>query len=321
MGAGGKVNAVFGIATMIISIPTGVKVFNWLFTLFRGRIVYGTPLLWLVGFLITFTLGGMTGVMLSVPAADFQFHNSAFLVAHFHNTIIGGVVFGYFAGFVYWFPKVMGFRLSEILGKLAFGHWIVGFFVTFMPMYLLGLMGMTRRTSQYDAETGWQPLLIVSFVGALIIGGGIFFQIAQIAWSWWKRDELRDTTGDPWDGRTLEWSIPSPPPPYNFAHIPQVRDRDDFWSIKNDPSHPARERKPYADIHMPRNSGMGFMIASAAFVMGFALVWHMGWLALLSIAAMVVLTMVRSADTDKDMVIPAAEVERIENEDRKGAQA
>lgn len=321
MGAGGKVNAVFGIATMIISIPTGVKVFNWLFTLFRGRIVYGTPLLWLVGFLITFTLGGMTGVMLSVPAADFQFHNSAFLVAHFHNTIIGGVVFGYFAGFVYWFPKVMGFRLSEPLGKLAFGHWIVGFFVTFMPMYLLGLMGMTRRTSQYDAETGWQPLLIVSFVGALIIGGGIFFQIAQIAWSWWKRDELRDDTGDPWDGRTLEWSIPSPPPPYNFAHIPQVRDRDDFWSIKNDPSHPARERKPYADIPMPRNSGMGFLIASAAFVMGFALVWHMGWLALLSVAAMVVLTMVRSADPDKDMVIPAAEVERIEHEHRKGAQA
>ncbi len=321
MGAGGKVNAVFGIATMIISIPTGVKVFNWLFTLFRGRIRYATPLLWLVGFLITFTVGGMTGVMLSVPAADFQFHNSAFLVAHFHNTIIGGVVFGYFAGFVYWFPKVIGFRLHEGLGKLAFGHWITGFFVTFMPMYVLGLMGMTRRTSHYETATGWQPFLIVSFVGSLLIGAGVAFQLAQIAWSWWKRSELRDATGDPWDGRTLEWSIPSPPPSYNFAHIPEVRDRDDFWASKNDPSHPANVIRPYADIHMPRNSGYGFAIASVSFVLGFALVWHIGWLAIGSLLAIVALVLARSADTDTETVIPAAEVERVERALREGAKA
>lgn len=319
MGAGGKVNAVFGIATMIISIPTGVKIFNWLFTLFQGRIKYATPLLWLVGFLITFTLGGMTGVMLSVPAADFQFHNSAFLVAHFHNTIIGGVVFGYFAGFVYWFPKVMGFKLFEPLGKLAFGHWVVGFFVTFMPMYILGLMGMTRRTSQYDADTGWQPLLIISFIGALIIGGGIFFQIAQIAYSWWKRKELRDTTGDPWNGRTLEWSLPSPPPSYNFAHIPQVVARDDFWQQKNDPSHPAHTNKPYTDIHMPKSTGYGFLIAQGAFVMGFALIWHIDWLAIVAILGMIGLAIARSADQNTETILPAAEVARIEAECRQGA--
>lgn len=231
------------------------------------------------------------------------------------------MVFGYFAGVAYWFPKVMGFRLHEGLGKLAFGHWITGFFVTFMPMYALGLMGMTRRTSQYDAETGWQPLLIISFVGALIMGGGLFLQVVQIGWSWWKRDELRDGTGDPWEGRTLEWSLPSPPPPYNFAHIPTVRDRDDYWESKRDPSHPARVPRPYVDIHMPSNSGYGFLIAHAAFVMGFALVWHIHWLALVSIAGIVGMMLARSARTDHGTVIPAAEVERIENELKKGISA
>jgi len=319
MGAGGNVNAVFGIATMIISIPTGVKVFNWLFTLFRGRLIFRTPLLWLIGFLITFTIGGMTGVMLSVPPSDFQFHNSMFLIAHFHNTIIGGVVFGYFAGIIYWFPKIMGFKLSEFLGKVAFGHWIVGFFVAFTPLYIVGLMGMTRRISHYESSTGWQPFLIVSFLGALIIGGGVAFQLLQIAFSFWKRKALRDKTGDPWNGRTLEWSIPSPPPFYNFAHIPTVIARDDFWEQKHNPEHPAHTKKPYEDIHMPRSSGLGFMIAVAAFALGFAMVWHIIWLAVLSFVAALVLIFVRSIDEHTEMTIPASEVERIEIELRKDA--
>jgi len=317
MGAGGNVNAVFGIATMVIAVPTGVKVFNWLFTLFRGRLDFKSPLLWLVGFLMTFTMGGMTGVMMSVPPADFQFHNSMFLVAHFHNTIIGGVVFGYFAGFVYWFPKIMGFRLQEFLGKLAFSHWIIGFFLAFTPLYIVGLMGMTRRISHYD-NPAWQPLLMVSLFGALVIGGGIFFQVAQIAYSVWKRKSLRDTTGDPWDGRTLEWSIPSPPPVYNFAHIPQVIARDDFWERKHNPDHPMNKPQPYEDILMPKNSGLGFLIAGACFALGFALVWHIYWLALLGGLGMLVLVFVRSFTEHTEYVIPAQEVARIESSLRSG---
>ncbi|MBF0312546.1 MAG: cytochrome o ubiquinol oxidase subunit I [Oligoflexia bacterium] len=320
MGAGGNVNAVFGITTMIISVPTGVKIFNWLFTLFRGRLIFKTPLLWLVGFLLTFTLGGMTGVMLSVPAADFQFHNSMFLVAHFHNTIIGGVVFGYFAGFIYWFPKVMGFKLDERLGKAAFAHWIVGFFVTFTPLYILGLMGMTRRLSHYDASTGWQSLLVVSLVGALIIGGGVACQLVQIAYSFWKRKELVDHTGDPWNGRTLEWSLPSPPPFYNFARIPTVTSRDDFWEQKNNPDHPGHKKIVYEDIHMPKNSGLGFMISVAVFVCGFGLVWHITWLIGLGLLALFMFIFMRSFDEHTDYYVPAEEVLRIENQllKRKG---
>lgn len=320
MGAGGNVNAVFGIATMIIAIPTGVKVFNWLFTLFRGRIVFKTPLLWLIGFILTFTIGGMTGVMLSVPPADFQYHNSMFLVAHFHNTIIGGVVFGYFAGFIYWFPKVMGFKLDERLGKIAFAHWIIGFIVAFTPLYIVGLMGMTRRISQYDSATGWQPLLIVSLFGAMIIGGGITFQLLQIGYSFWKRKELADTNGDPWNGRTLEWSLPSPPPFYNFARIPTVTSRDDYWERKNNPSHPENQKIVYEDIHMPKNSGLGFMIAFAAFLLGFGFVWHITWLIVASFLAILALVFVRSFDQDTEYYVPAKEVERIENELRKGGR-
>jgi cytochrome o ubiquinol oxidase subunit 1 len=312
MGAGGNVNAVFGIATMIISIPTGVKIFNWLFTLFRGRIIFGTPVFWLLGFLLTFTLGGMTGVMLSVPAADFQFHNSMFLIAHFHNTIIGGVVFGYFAGFVYWFPKVMGFKLYEPLGKIAFAHWIVGFFVTFVPLYIVGLMGMTRRISHYDAASGWQPLLIVSMFGVMIIGGGVAFQLLQIAYSVWKRKELADTTGDPWNGRTLEWSIPSPAPFYNFAVIPQVSTRDAFWEQKQQRALRTPDAPVYHDIHMPRNSAIGFMIAMCAGLVGFSMVWHIAWLAALGFLGVLGLIFVRSFDEDTEYYVPAAEVARIE---------
>src|SRR3990167_5933747 len=232
MGAGGNVNAFFGIATMIIAIPTGVKIFNWLFTMYRGRVTFTTPMLWTIAFMTTFVIGGMTGVMMAVPVIDFQTHNSLFLVAHFHNAIIGGVLFGYLAGFSYWFPKAFGFKLNETLGKCAFWCWIVGFYTAFMPLYALGLMGMTRRLSHYDAATGWHPYLVVAAVGASIIAIGFIFQVVQLVVSFINREQYRDNTGDSWDGRTLEWSIPSPAPFYNFAVIPKVYSRDAFWEAK-----------------------------------------------------------------------------------------
>ena len=316
MGAGGTVNAFFGIATMIISIPTGVKVFNWLFTMYRGRIVFATPMMWTIGFLITFTIGGMTGVLMSVPAADFQLHNSLFLIAHFHNTIIGGVVFGYFAGFVYWFPKVMGFKLNETLGKCAFWCWIVGFFVAFMPLYVLGFMGMTRRLNHYDAASGWQPLLIVAAVGTLIVAFGIMFQLLQIAVSVIKRKEYRDVTGDPWNGRTLEWSIPSPPPFYNFAIIPEVHDRDAFMFSKIEKlNHKDKVEQPhYVDIHMPRSSAIPIIIAGFSFVFGFGIIWHIMWLVALGLLGMAASLIARSFDYNIDYYVKADEVRQIEAE-------
>ena len=232
MGAGANVNAFFGIMTMLIAIPTGVKVFNWLFTMYRGRVHFTSPMLWFMGFVITFTIGGMDGVLMSIPAVDFQVHNSLFLIAHFHSVIIGGVVFGFFAGLTYWFPKVMGFSLNERLGKYAFWCWLIGFLLAFMPLYILGLMGATRRLDHYDASMGWQPLFIVAAVGVAIIMIGIGIQVLQVLVSIKQRKENRDLSGDHWGGRTLEWSIPSPPPLYNFAITPKVDTRDPFWVAK-----------------------------------------------------------------------------------------
>ncbi|MFZ2832041.1 MAG: cytochrome o ubiquinol oxidase subunit I [Minisyncoccia bacterium] len=311
MGAGANVNAFFGIMTMIIAIPTGVKVFNWLFTMFRGRIVFASPMLWTIGFIITFTIGGMTGVLLSVPGADFQLHNSLFLIAHFHNTIIGGVVFGYFAGITYWFPKFFGFKLNERLGKAAFWHWFVGFFVTFVPLYMAGLMGMTRRLSHIDAGTGWEPLLYVSMAGAVIIGIGVVLQILQFAVSFKNRRKNRDTTGDPWDARTLEWSTSSPPPFYNFAIIPTVHGRHPLWDMKHGIG--TKTGKPhYEDIHMPKNTGIGFALAGASFILGFSLIWHIWWLAIGGLVAIIALIIARSFDYEIEYVVPANDVARIE---------
>src|SRR6202789_566092 len=207
MGAGGDVNGFFGIMSMIIAIPTGVKLFNWLFTMYGGRVHFASPMLWAIGFMVTFALGGMTGVLLAVPPADFLLHNSLFLVAHFHNVIIGGVLFGAFAGYNYWFPKAFGFRLHEGLGKAAFWCWIVGFYLAFMPLYIVGLMGMTRRMQQYDVPD-WHPWLLVAELGAITILAGIILQIAQLVVSIRQREALRDETGDPWNGRSLEWATP-----------------------------------------------------------------------------------------------------------------
>lgn len=309
MGAGADVNAFFGIATMIISIPTGVKVFNWLFTMYEGRIHFTTPILWTIGFLLTFVIGGMTGVLMSVPAVDFQLHNSVFLIAHFHNVIIGGVLFGYFAGLTYWFPKVFGFKLNETLGKCAFWCWIVGFFMAFMPLYILGLMGMTRRLSHY-ADVSWQPYLIFAGAGAIVILFGILFQIAQLVISIKNRQLYKDTTGDPWDGRTLEWTIPSPAPFYNFAITPTVEHRDDFWEAKQ--AGKVNQNVSYTDIHMPKNTSIGFIIAMFGGVFCFAMTWHMPILIAVGIIGMVAATIVRTFDTDVDYYVPAAEVAKIE---------
>jgi cytochrome o ubiquinol oxidase subunit 1 len=309
MGAGANVNAFFGIMTMIIAIPTGVKIFNWLFTMFRGRITFASPMLWMMGFIFTFTLGGMTGVMLSVPGIDFQVHNSLFLVAHFHNTIIGGVVFGYFAGLVYWFPKFFGFRLNEKFGKLAFWHWIIGFFVTFTPLYILGFMGMTRRL-QHISDPEWRPLLIIAAIGTAIIFVGVVMQAIQLIVSIKDRKKLKDTTGDPWDGRTLEWSTTSPPPFYNFAILPEVNGRHAFWDMKYGDAE--KISKVYKDIHMPKNTPLGFYIAIASFFFGFGLVWHIFWLSIIAIISIVALVVSRSFDTETSYIITKEELLRLE---------
>lgn len=313
MGAGANVNAFFGIATMIISIPTGLKIFNWLFTMYGGRVQFTAPIIWTIGFLVTFSIGGMTGVLLAVPGANFVLHNSLFLIAHFHNVIIGSVVFGYLAGFAYWFPKAFGFKLNDKIGKASSLCWIVGFFVAFMPLYVLGFMGMTRRLSNYD-NPEWQPLLIVAFFGMLIIAAGIALQFVQLYVSVRNKKKNLDVTGDPWDGRTLEWSTSSPPPFYNFAIIPDVThySRDAFWDMKESG---ALDKQPikYQDIHMPKNTAVGVWLGIFSLVFGFALIWHIWWLAIVGLAALVVTLIARSFDNDIDYYVPAAEVERIEN--------
>jgi cytochrome o ubiquinol oxidase subunit 1 len=317
MGAGADVNAVFGIASAIIAVPTGVKIFNWLFTMYGGRLVYSQSLLWSIGFMVTFVIGGMTGVLLAVPPADFVLHNSLFLVAHFHNVIIGGVLFGAFAGYTFWFPKAFGFRLHEGLGKAAFWCWIIGFYVAFMPLYVLGLMGMTRRMQHYDVPA-WHPWLVVAACGAVIILAGIILQIAQLVVSIRRREELRDNTGDPWNGRSLEWATSSPPPAFNFAVLPRVEGRDAYWDMKRR-AHQQTKPEPepgYMDIEMPRNSATGFVCAFFATVMGFALIWHIWWLAIAA-AVGAYATFVAFAWRDRtEYVIPAEEVARIDRANR-----
>src|SRR5499427_4803682 len=277
MGAGGDVNAIFGIATMVIAVPTGVKIYNWLFTMYGGRIRFATPMLWAMGFMVTFIIGGLTGVLVAVPPADFLLHNSLFLVAHFHNVIIGGVLFGAFAGYTYWFPKAFGFRLHEGLGKAAFWFWLVGFYVTFMPLYAVGFLGMTRRMQHFDIAA-WRPWLMIASIGAGLILAGIICQVAQLVVSIRHREALRDLTGDPWDGRSLEWATASPPPVFNFAVMPNVTGEDAYWSIKRRAREEGKREPEYKPIEMPRNSPTGFVCAFFATIMGFAMIWHIWWM-------------------------------------------
>lgn len=308
MGAGADVNTFFGIMTMIIAIPTGVKVFNWIFTMYRGQVRFTTPMLWFMGFVVTFTIGGLTGVMMSVPAADFQFHNSLFLVAHFHNMIIGGVLFGAFAGFTYWFPKFTGFMLNERIGKWAFWAWLVGFIMAFAPLYILGFMGAVRRLDHYDPSLGWQGLFIVAGVGVAIIGLGVALQILQIVVSILQRNKNR-VGPDPWDARTLEWSTHTPPPEYNFAVIPTVTTRDAFWDMKQ---HPSKEAPVYTDIWVPKNSSVGVLLGALSLAFGIAAVWHVWWLLVLSLVAAIVVLIVALTNDDTERRIPAEEVAREE---------
>src|ERR1700722_5741893 len=308
MGSGADVNAFFGITTMVIAIPTGVKIFNWLFTIYKGRLQFSSPVLWTIGFMITFTVGGMTGVLLGVRGADFVLHNSLFLIAHFHNAIIGGVVFGYLAGFTYWFPKAFGFKLNETLGKCAFWCWFVGFWTAFMPLYVLGFMGATRRMNHYDTP-GWQPYMVVALIGALIILAGVLFQVAQVVVSVVKRNSpaYKDVTGDPWNGRTLEWATSSPPPIYNFAVLPVVHDLDAFAHMK-ERGRTRHAVEDYRDIHMPRNTSAGLVIGLFSLAIGFALVWHIWWLAIAGLLGVVVTLIMRSYDDDIDYTISAETV-------------
>jgi cytochrome o ubiquinol oxidase subunit 1 len=312
MGAGPNVNAIFGIASMVIAVPTGVKIYNWLFTMYGGRIRFATPMLWSIGFMVTFIIGGLTGVLVAVPPADFLLHNSMFLVAHFHNVIIGGVLFGAFAGLTYWFPKAFGFRLHEGLGKAAFWFAFIGFYLTFMPLYAAGMLGMTRRMQHYDVAA-WRPWMIIAAVGVVVLAIGIVLQVLQLVVSVRRREELRDRTGDPWDGRSLEWATASPPPAFNFAFEPDVQGLDDYWGRKAQ-AHKQQFEQPrdYHDIEMPRNSPTGFVCAFFATVMGFALIWHIWWMVILGgVGAFATFVVFAWRDTD-EYVIPAAEVARID---------
>ena len=309
MGAGADVNAIFGIMSAIIAVPTGAKVFNWLFTLFRGRIVFTTPVMFLIGFMVTFVIGGLTGVLMAVPPVNFELHNSAFLVAHFHNVIIGGVIYGALAGYNYWFPKAFGFTLDERWGKASFWCWLVGFYLAFFPLYQLGLMGMTRRL-HHIPDPSWQPLLLVAEFGAVVIFAGILCQVAQLYVSIRTREQRLDLTGDPWNGRTLEWSTSSPPPAYNFAVLPRVETIDAFWQMKRRGLPPVEP--VYEPIEMPRNSPIGFVTAFFAVVTGFALIWHIWWIVILGLLAAAVGVLVFGWSENREREIPANEIARME---------
>ncbi len=310
MGSGASVNAFFGITTMIISIPTGAKMFNWLFTMYRGRIRYEVPMLWTVGFMVTFVIGGMTGVMLAIPPADFVLHNSLFLIAHFHNVIIGGVLFGLMAGVVYWFPKAFGYKLDPFWGKMSFWFWQIGFFFAFMPLYVLGLMGVTRRVSQFE-DPSLQIWFIIAAFGAALIALGIASFVIQLVVSFLRRDQLRCDSGDPWNGRTLEWSTSSPPPDYNFAFTPVVYDHDGWYDMKSRGYE--RPLDGFKPIHMPKNTGTGVILAGISIVLAFALIWYIWWLAAVSFVAIIAVSIAHTFNYDRDFFIPAETVTATED--------
>lgn len=311
MGSGAKVNAFFGIMTMVIAIPTGVKVFNWLFTMYRGRIRFTSPMLWFMGFVVTFTIGGLTGVLMAVPGIDYQVHNSLFLVAHFHNMIIGGVLFGVFAGFTYWFPKFTGFVLHEKLGKAAFWAWLTGFLLAFLPLYALGLMGAVRRLDTYDPSLGWQELFIVAGVGIMVIMLGVGLQVLQIIVSLVQRKK-HAAGPDPWDGRTLEWATPTPVPEYNFAYLPEVKERDEWWRMKEANIAAYNPKRSYEAIEVPKNTPIGMYVGGAAFMLGFAIIWHIWWLAFIAVVAIILLVIYRTLQENTERIISAKEVASIE---------
>jgi cytochrome o ubiquinol oxidase subunit 1 len=318
MGAGADVNAVFGIASMLIGIPTGVKIYNWLFTMYGGRVRFNVPVYYLLGFMLTFTIGGLTGVLLAIPPVDFVVHNSLFLVAHFHNVIIPGVVFAILAGYTYWFPKAFGFTLDERLGKAVFWCWFIGFNLAFMPSYLLGFWGGTRRM-QHISDPSWKPWLGVELIGAFVIALGVVLMVWQLFYSIRTREQRRDLTGDPWDGRTLEWLTLSPPPHYNFAVLPDVHGEEAYWhrkqrAIERDELIPEPNYQP---IEMPLNTPTGVIVAFFASVCGFALIWYIWWLAIVGLIGAFAVFVWYAWRDEHEHVIPIEEVRHNARERRR----
>jgi cytochrome o ubiquinol oxidase subunit 1 len=318
MGSGASVNSFFGITTMIISIPTGAKIFNWLFTMYKGRIRFELPMMWTIAFMITFVIGGMTGVLLAVPPADFVLHNSLFLIAHFHNVIIGGVLFGMFAGINYWFPKAFGFKLDKTWGTISFWFWVIGFYVAFMPLYVLGLMGVTRRLRHFE-DPSLQIWFIIAAIGVAMIAVGIAAFLIQFYVSFRNRESLRDFTGDSWNGRSLEWATASPPPAYNFAFTPVVRDLDAWYDMKSNGAD--RPVSGFRDIHMPRNTGAGIILAGLSMVVGLAMIWYIWWLAILAFVGLLAVAIGHTFNYDRDYYITAEEVTRVEDEHTRQLEA
>jgi cytochrome o ubiquinol oxidase subunit I len=311
MGASSDVNAFFGRMAPLIAVPTGVTIFDWLFTMYRGRVQFSVPMLFTLGFIVTFVIGGMTGVLLAVAPVDYLMHNTTFLVAHFHNMMIPGALFGYFAGYQYWFPKAFGFRLEEKWGRRAFWAWIVGFYLAFMPLYILGFMGMPERLERYYVAS-WQPYLIVAEFGALLILCGITFLTIQLAVSIRDRAALAVSTGDPWNGRTLEWATASPPAAYNFAVVPQVHGIDAWWAIKQAGTAAHRPAR-FHDIILPDDSSAGVALGATSFVFAFAMIWQIWWLVAVGGLGMFAALLSQTFRDHAEYRIPASEVEAIES--------
>ncbi|HUZ31030.1 MAG TPA: cbb3-type cytochrome c oxidase subunit I [Xanthobacteraceae bacterium] len=311
MGGGTDVNAFFGRMAPLIAVPTGVTIFDWLLTMYRGRVQFSVPMLFTVGFIVTFIIGGMTGVLLTLAPGGRPMHDTTFLVAHFHNMMIPGALFGYLAGYQYWFPKAFGFRLEGKWGRRAFWAWIVGFYLAFVPLYILGFMGMPQRLESYDVA-GWQPFLIVAEFGALFILCGVTFLAVQLAVSIRDRAALADSTGDPWNGRTLEWATASPPAAYNFAAVPHVHGIDAWWDMKQAGT-AGRAPVRFYDIIMPDDSSAGVALGAMSFVFAFAMVWQIWWLAAIGGLGVFAAVLTRTFRDHAEHRIPASQVEAIEN--------
>jgi cytochrome o ubiquinol oxidase subunit I len=307
LGTRSDVNAFFGRVAPLMALPTAVMIFNWLSTMYRGRVQFSVPVLFTLGFIVTFVIGGMTGVLLAL-APDVM-HDTTFLVAHFHNMMIPGALFGYFAAYQYWFPKAFGFRLEEKWGRRAFWAWMVGFYLAFMPLYVLGFIGMPQHLEGYYVA-GWQPYLIVAEFGALSIACGITFLAIQLAISIRHRAALAVSTGDPWNGRTLEWATDSPPVAYNFAIVPHVKSIDAWWAIKHGAANRAAR---FHDIVMPGGSSTGVLLGGMSFVFGFAMVWQIWWLAAVAGLGIFAAMLSHASRGHAEYWIPASEVEAIEN--------
>jgi cytochrome o ubiquinol oxidase subunit 1 len=283
-----------------------VKIYDWMLTMFRGRVRFTVPMVYSIGFILLFVLGGMSGILLANPTVDYQVHNTVFLVAHFHNVAVPGVLFGMIAAYHFWFPKAFGFRLNERWGIFSALCWIFGFMLAFFPLYALGIMGLPRRTVAYT-EPSYVPLEWAAFLGALLILAALAGLLVQLWVSIKHRDENRVFAGDPWDGRSLEWSMSAPPPEYNFAVIPVVRGRDAFTMAKEEGT-AFQPRDAYADIELPKNSAMGPMIAAIGFALAFGLVWHIWWMVVLFFVAAVVTMIVRGFARDTTRIVMADEV-------------